>query len=46
VELDIHVPPEFPEKYHAALVRSAEQCAVKKLIESPPRFEIKTVTGV
>ena len=45
VELDIHVPPEFPEKYHAALVRSAEQCAVKKLIESPPRFEIRTVTG-
>jgi len=45
VELDIHVPPGFPEKYHAALVRSAEQCAVKKLIESPPRFEIRTVTG-
>ena len=44
VELDIHVPPDFPEKYHAALVRSAEQCAVKKLIESPPRFEIRTVT--
>ena len=45
VELDIHVPPGFPQKYHAALVRSAEQCAVKKLIESPPRFEIRTVTG-
>jgi putative redox protein len=45
VELDIHVPPGFPEKYHSALVRSAEQCAVKKLIESPPRFEIRTVTG-
>jgi len=45
VELDIHVPLGFPEKYHAALVRSAEQCAVKKLIESPPRFEIRTVTG-
>ena len=45
VELDIHVPPGFPEKYHAALVRSAEQCAVKKLIESPPRFEIRTVAG-
>ena len=44
VGLEIHVPPGFPEKYHAALVRSAEQCAVKKLIESPPRFEIRTVT--
>ena len=45
VELDIQVPASFPEKYHAALVRSAEQCAVKKLIESPPRFELRTVTG-
>jgi ribosomal protein S12 methylthiotransferase accessory factor len=45
VEMDIHVPPGFPEKYHAALVRSAEQCAVKKLIESPPRFAIRTVVA-
>jgi len=44
VELDIHVPPSFPEKYHAALIRSAEQCAVKKLLESPPQFAIITVT--
>ena len=44
VELDIHVPPGFPEKYHSALIRSAEQCAVKKLMESPPRFAIRTVT--
>ena len=45
ISLDIHVPPSFPEKYHSALIRSAEQCAVKKLMESPPRFEIRTVTG-
>jgi ribosomal protein S12 methylthiotransferase accessory factor len=44
VELDIHVPPEFPEKYHAALIRSAEQCAVKKHMEAPPQFAITTVT--
>lgn len=45
VELDIQVPPEFPEKYHAALIRSAEQCAVKKHLENPPKFEVKTVVG-
>jgi len=45
VELDIHVPPGFPEKYHAALVRSAEQCAVKRLIEAPPQFQIRTVAA-
>jgi ribosomal protein S12 methylthiotransferase accessory factor len=43
VELDIHVPSGFPEKYHSALVRSAEQCAVKKHMEAPPQFAIRTV---
>ncbi len=41
--LDIEVPPDFPEKYRAALVRSADQGAVKKHFENPPQFEIKTV---
>jgi ribosomal protein S12 methylthiotransferase accessory factor len=42
VELEIQVPPDFPEKYYDALVRSAEQCAVKKHLENPPKFEIAT----
>jgi putative redox protein len=42
IQLEIQVPPEFPEKYHSALVRSAEQCAVKKHFEDPPAFEIFT----
>ena len=42
VELEIQVPPDFPEKYYAALIRSAEQCAVKKHLENPPVFEIHT----
>ncbi len=42
VELHIVVPPDFPERYHAALVRAAEQCAVKKHLERPPRFSIRT----
>ena len=41
-ELEIQVPPEFPEKYRPALVRSADQCAVKKHFEHPPQFEITT----
>jgi ribosomal protein S12 methylthiotransferase accessory factor len=44
IELEIQVPPEFPEKYYDALVRSAELCAVKKHIETPPKFEIYTQT--
>ncbi len=43
VALDIEVPPTFPDKYHDALVRAANQCAVKKHLETPPRFEVRTV---
>lgn len=42
VELEIQVPPDFPEKYHGSLVRSAELCAVKKHLEAPPEFQIVT----
>ncbi len=42
VELDIQVPPDFPEQYKAAVIRSAELCAVKKHLEHPPRFDVHT----
>lgn len=42
VAIEIVVPPEFPEKYHHALVRSAELCAVKRAILEPPEFFIRT----
>ena len=42
IEMEIQVPPQFPEKYYDALVRSAEQCAVKKHLEQPPSFNIYT----
>ena len=42
IELEVQVPPTFPEKYIPALVRVAELCAVKKHFENPPRFEIFT----
>ncbi len=43
VDIDIQVPPGFPERYHEALVRAASQCAVKKHIETPPKFSVRTV---
>jgi len=43
VHLDINVPQDFPEKYHKALIKVADQCAVKKAILHPPQFEIRTV---
>lgn len=43
IALDIHVPAGFPEKYRSALIKVADQCAVKKAIANPPKFEVKTV---
>ena len=43
IAIDIQVPPGFPEKYHEALIRAANQCAVKKHLEHPPAFEVRTV---
>ncbi len=42
IDLEILVPPTFPEKYRDSLIRSAELCAVKKHLENPPKFEITT----
>ena len=42
IDLEIQVPPSFPEKYYDALVRSAEQCKVKQTLENPPRFNTYT----
>jgi ribosomal protein S12 methylthiotransferase accessory factor len=42
VELDIEVPPAFPEKYREALVRVADQCSVKKAIQTQPWFQVRT----
>jgi len=42
IDLEIQVPPSFPEKYRPSLIRSAELCAVKKHFENPPAFDVTT----
>jgi ribosomal protein S12 methylthiotransferase accessory factor len=42
VDIEIQVPPTFPEKYRDSLIRSAQLCAVKKHLENPPVFEVTT----
>jgi putative redox protein len=39
--IEITVPSSFPEKYLKALIKVADQCAVKKAIMNPPKFEVK-----
>ncbi|MBF0539203.1 MAG: OsmC family protein [Nitrospirae bacterium] len=45
LHIEINVPGDFPEKYRDAIIRVAEQCAVKKAIMSPPEFVVKTVVS-
>ena len=42
IDVEIQVPPSFPEKYLPSLVRSAELCAVKKHLGRPPQFNVYT----
>jgi putative redox protein len=44
INLEIRLPLDFPEKYRDAVIRAADQCAVKKHFENPPEFYIYTKT--
>lgn len=41
VHLQISVPDDFPPKYVSVLERVAAKCTVKRVLESPPRFDIQ-----
>jgi ribosomal protein S12 methylthiotransferase accessory factor len=46
VQVTIELPSGFPAKYADAVVRAAEQCAVKKHFEHPPVIRVaSTITG-
>lgn len=40
VNMDIVLPPGFPDKYRNAIVKAAGLCSVKKALMAPPEFEI------
>jgi ribosomal protein S12 methylthiotransferase accessory factor len=41
LRLEVHLPDGFPEKYHPAIVRAIDQCAVKRAIVDPPEIEVQ-----
>jgi ribosomal protein S12 methylthiotransferase accessory factor len=43
IKIDIHLPENFPDKYREAVVKAADQCAVKAHLLHPPKIEIRTV---
>jgi len=40
MKLDLKLPPDFPEKYKSAIIRSMDLCTVKKHMMDPPEFEL------
>ena len=45
ISIRIQVPPDFPAKYHKALVRAANTCSVKKTIQDPPEITTDVAVG-
>ena len=43
VEITMHLPKDFPEKYRSAIIRATDQCAVKKALLDTPEIEIITI---
>jgi len=42
--IDINLPSSFPEKYKDAVIKAAEQCAVKKHLQNPPTMNVLTTS--
>lgn len=45
IRLELGLPPAFPEKYRAAVVRAAEGCKVKKTLAAAPPIEVAVLAA-
>ena len=45
IRIEVVLPPKFPEKYREAILRSVDQCAVKRHLVDPPVVEVVTIPG-
>ncbi len=43
IGIQVHLPPGFPEKYRTAILRTVDQCSVKRHILEPPEFDVKAL---
>ena len=42
IAIEIHLPPDFPDKYRKAVIRAAEMCTVKRTLTHPPEILVST----
>ncbi|TVQ11638.1 MAG: osmotically inducible protein OsmC [Bacteroidetes bacterium] len=43
IEIEIHLPADFPDKYREPLIKAAGACTVKKHVMDAPEFSIVTI---
>ena len=43
VDIDLRLPPSFPERYASAVIQAVEQCKVKRVLMSPPEVVVKVL---
>jgi ribosomal protein S12 methylthiotransferase accessory factor len=46
IELELTLPPSFPERLRPAIARAAEHCKVKSTIAAAPRIDVRVVSAV
>jgi len=45
IELKLHLPGSFPEKYKPAVINAVNLCAVKEHLNNPPEIDVKIQTN-
>jgi ribosomal protein S12 methylthiotransferase accessory factor len=45
VQIDVHLPASFPDKYREAVRRAADLCTVKRTMLDPPELLVRTVAA-
>ncbi|MDX9940884.1 MAG: OsmC family protein [Bacteroidales bacterium] len=43
IEINIHLPKDFPDRYRESVIKAANACAVKKHIANAPEFIVNTI---
>lgn len=45
MEIQIHLPADFPEKYKEAVIKAADLCLVKRHLHTAPRITTTAIIG-
>lgn len=40
IKMQLRLPEGFPQKYHQAILRTIDQCSVKKALTDPPEIDV------